>query len=89
MGKQLMAKCQALYKENEELGKAIAFGRIGKLEGEIAMQKSFVEDMKKSQMETDEFLYELDEEVEGMQATIVHLQSQVQENRAEPDHCVS
>lgn len=89
MGKQLMAKCQSLYKENEELGKAIASGRIGKLEGEIALQKSFVEDMKKSQLETDEFLFELDEEVEAMQATIVHLQQQLQENKPETEHSVS
>lgn len=50
MGKQLMAKCQSLYKENEELGKTIESGAIGKLEGELALQRSFVEEMKKSQM---------------------------------------
>lgn len=45
-----MAKCQSLYKENEELGKTIESGAIGKLEGELALQRSFVEEMKKSQM---------------------------------------
>ncbi|XP_053202741.1 putative uncharacterized protein DDB_G0282133 [Panonychus citri] len=85
MGKQLMAKCQALYKENDELGKTIESGRIGKMEGELSLQKNFVEEMKKSQMETDEFLFELDEEVEGLQATILHLRNQLKDVKAESD----
>lgn len=85
MGKQLMAKCQSLYKENEELGKTIESGAIGKLEGELALQRSFVEEMKKSQMETDEFLFELDEEVEGLQSTIFHLRNQLKEIKSEND----
>lgn len=48
-GKRLMAKCRLLYQENEELGKVISSGRIAKLEGELALQKSFSEEMKKSQ----------------------------------------
>ena len=48
-GKRLMAKCKLLYQENEELGKVISSGRIAKLEGDLALQKSFSEEMKKSQ----------------------------------------
>jgi len=78
-GKRLMAKCRLLYQENEELGRLIASGRIAKLEGELALQKSFSEELKKSQSEMDEFLLELDEEVEGMQNTIYYLQQQLKE----------
>ena len=48
-GKRLMARCQMLLKENEELGKTIASGRTAKLEGEIALQKTLVTEMKNNQ----------------------------------------
>ena len=38
-----------LLQENEELGKAISSGRTAKLEGDIALEKKFVEEMKTSQ----------------------------------------
>ncbi|XP_048510650.1 pre-mRNA-splicing regulator WTAP [Athalia rosae] len=76
-GKRLMAKCRLLYQENEELGRMIASGRIAKLEGELALQKSFSEEVKKSQSELDEFLQDLDEDVEGMQSTIYFLQQEL------------
>ncbi len=44
-----MAKCRMLLQENEELGKMIASGRTAKLEGEIALQKTLVQEMKKNQ----------------------------------------
>ena len=44
-----MAKCKQLLQENEELGKITSSGRTAKLEGEIALQKTFVDEMKKSQ----------------------------------------
>ncbi len=44
-----MAKCRMLLQENEELGKVISSGRTAKLEGEIALQKKFVDEMKISQ----------------------------------------
>ena len=44
-----MARCQMLLKENEELGKTIASGRTAKLEGEIALQKTLVTEMKNNQ----------------------------------------
>ncbi|XP_050535749.1 pre-mRNA-splicing regulator female-lethal(2)D [Daktulosphaira vitifoliae] len=76
-GKRLMAKCRLLYQENEELGKMVNSGRIAKLEGELALQKNFSEEVKKSQSELDEFLQDLDEDVEGMQSTIYFLQNEL------------
>ena len=51
-GKRLMARCQMLLQENEELGKTIASGRTAKLEGEIALQKTLVTEMKNNQSGT-------------------------------------
>lgn len=76
-GKQLMAKCRLLIKENEELGRVISSGKLAKLEGDIALQRNFTEELKKSQSELDEFLLEMDEDTEGMQGTIVFLQSEL------------
>merc|ERR1711915_872151 len=73
-GKRLMAKCRQLYQENEDLGKMISSGRLAKLEGELALQKNLSEEMKQSQLEMDDFMTELDEDVEGMQSTILLLQ---------------
>ncbi|KAK3911301.1 Pre-mRNA-splicing regulator female-lethal(2)D [Frankliniella fusca] len=80
-GKRLMAKCRQLYQENEELGKQVASGRVAKLEGELALQKSFSLEVKKSQSELDEFLQELDEDVEGMQSTVYYLQQELRKSR--------
>lgn len=80
-GKRLMAKCRLLYQENEELGKMTSSGRLAKLETELAMQKSFSEEVKKSQSELDDFLQELDEDVEGMQSTILFLQQELKTTR--------
>lgn len=44
-----MAKCRLLYQENEELGKVVSSGRVAKLENELALQKNFGEEVKKSQ----------------------------------------
>ncbi|KAJ8687391.1 hypothetical protein QAD02_023185 [Eretmocerus hayati] len=80
-GKRLMAKIRLLYQENEELGRMIASGRIAKLEGELALQRSYSEEVKKSQSELDEFLQDLDEDVEGMQSTIYFLQQELRKAR--------
>nr|CAG4643567.1 EOG090X0FYD [Ilyocryptus agilis] len=55
-GKRLMAKCRLLYQENEELGRMISSGRLAKLEGDLALQRNFSEEMKKSQSGTPIFL---------------------------------
>ena len=78
-GKRLMSKCRQLLQENEDLGKMISSGRLAKLEGELAMQKALCEEMKKNQVEMDDFVQELDEDVEGMQSTIYFLQQQLKE----------
>ena len=80
-GKRLMAKCRQLLQENEEIGKMISSGRLAKLEGELSMQKCLVEEMKKNQLETDDFVQELDEDMEGMQSTIYFLQQQLKESK--------
>ncbi|XP_065220667.1 pre-mRNA-splicing regulator female-lethal(2)D isoform X1 [Planococcus citri] len=80
-GKRLMAKCRLLHQENEELGKMISSGRVAKLEGELALQKSFSEEVKKSQYELDELLQDLDEDVEGMQGTIYYLQQELKKSK--------
>ncbi|XP_067674076.1 pre-mRNA-splicing regulator WTAP-like [Haliotis asinina] len=80
-GKRLMAKCRMLLQENEELGKMIASGRTAKLEGEIALQKTLVTEMKKNQEELDEFVGDLEEDVEGMQSLIYELQTQLKETK--------
>jgi len=38
-----------LLQENEDLGKSMSSGRIAKLEGDIALQKRLIEEMKNSE----------------------------------------
>lgn len=80
-GMRLMTKCRMLLQENGELGKMISSGRTARLEGEIALQKSLVTEMKTNQKELDEFVGELEEDVEGMQGMIFMLQQQLKEAR--------
>ncbi|KAM3965759.1 pre-mRNA-splicing regulator female-lethal(2)D [Aphomia sociella] len=81
-GKKLMAKCRLLHQENEDLGRMTSSGRIAKLEGDLALQNSFSEELKKSQSEMDEFIQELDEDVEGMQSTVLFLQQELRATHA-------
>jgi len=78
-GKKLMAKCRMLIQENQELGKQLSQGRIAQLEAELALQKKYSEELKGTQDEMNEFVIQLDEEVEGMQATICTLQQQLKQ----------
>ena len=78
-GKRLMARCRQLLQENEEIGKMVTSGRLAKLEGELSMQKALCEEMKKNQVEMDDFVQELDDDMEGMQSTIYFLQQQLKE----------
>ncbi|KAH9525294.1 hypothetical protein Btru_001003 [Bulinus truncatus] len=80
-GMRLMAKCRMLLAENGELGKMISSGRTARLEGEIVLHKALVTEMKKNQKELDEFLRELDVDVEGMQGMIFMLQQQLKDAR--------
>lgn len=76
-GKRLMAKCRMLYLENEELGKVTSSGRIATLEGDLALQKSFSDEVRKGQLEMDNLLAEFDEDMEGLQSTILLLQREL------------
>ncbi|KAG8583192.1 hypothetical protein GDO81_008310 [Engystomops pustulosus] len=80
-GKKLMAKCRMLIQENQELGRQLSQGRIAQLEAELALQKKYSEELKSSQDELNDFIIQLDEEVEGMQSTILVLQQQLKESR--------
>merc|ERR1712168_301957 len=82
-GKRLMARCRSLLQENESIGKMIASGRVAKIEGELALQRRLVDEMKSGQAELDVFIAELDEDVEGMQSTIYLLQHQLREARTQ------
>jgi len=44
-----MAKCRMLLQENEDLGRSMSSGRIAKLEGDIALQKRLIDEMKNSE----------------------------------------
>ena len=44
-----MAKCRMLLQENEDLGKTVSSGRLAKLEGDIALQKKLIIEMKNSE----------------------------------------
>jgi len=48
-GKRLMARCRSLLQENESIGKMIASGRVAKIEGELALQRRLVDEMKSGQ----------------------------------------
>lgn len=80
-GKRLMAKCRLLYQENEELGKITSSGRVAMIEGDLALQKKFTEEVRQSQLELDSFLSDLDEDVEGMQSTILFLQQELRKSK--------
>lgn len=80
-GKKLMAKCRMLIQENQELGRQLSQGRIAQLEAELALQKKYSEELKSSQDQLNDFIIQLDEEVEGMQSTILVLQQQLKESR--------
>eukprot|EP00794_Sanderia_malayensis_P000037 gene37-628_t len=86
-GKKLMAKCRMLIAENQELGKQLSQGRIAQLEAELALQKKYNEELKSSQDELNEFVLQLDEEVEGMQSTICALQQQLKDSKQKYQKC--
>ncbi|MBZ3889831.1 Pre-mRNA-splicing regulator WTAP [Sciurus carolinensis] len=79
--KKLMAKCQMLIQENQELGRQLSQGQIAQLEAELAFQKKYSEKLKSSHDELNDFIIQLDEEVKGMKSTILVLQQQLKETR--------
>ncbi|OTF75444.1 hypothetical protein BLA29_002349 [Euroglyphus maynei] len=84
-GKQIMAKCRQLHQENEELGKMISSGKIAKLESGLAMAKIYSESLIKSHADVEEFLHELEENVEGLQNTVYYMQQQLKQMKDRND----
>lgn len=81
IGKRLMAKCRLLLNENEELGRAISSGSVAKLESTIAMEKKFVQEMRRTEKDTEYFLHDMNDEMEGLQATVYQLQQSLKETQ--------
>jgi hypothetical protein len=83
-GKKLLAKCKILQEENEEFGHQLAEEKFHKLENELALQKELTEELKKSLQESNEFVVQLDEEVESMQNEILALKNQLKQPKNIP-----
>ncbi|XP_071526348.1 uncharacterized protein [Panulirus ornatus] len=65
--------------EDNKWSEGVLQSRLAKLEGDLALQRNYSEELKKSQSELDEFLLEMDEDTEGMQGTIYYLQQQLRQ----------
>lgn len=78
-GKDLMARCRMLIQENHKLGRQVNRELIAQLEAELALQKTYSEELKSSWSELNDFIIQLEEEVEDMQSTILVLQQQLKE----------
>merc|ERR1719431_2464874 len=74
-----MARVRTLIQENHELGKQLSSGNLALLESKLQLQEKKNLELTKAQTATDEFVLQLDEEVEGMQATIMSLQSKLEQ----------
>lgn len=77
MVKRLMVKCRKLLKENEELGKVISSGNVAQLEHDLAYHKEILNEACENEQNINSFLSEMDNEMEAMQATILHLNEQI------------
>lgn len=64
--------------ENQELGNQLSVGNLKNLEAKLQLQEKQNAALTKAQAETDEFVLQLDEEVEGFQANIMNLQAQLE-----------
>jgi len=76
-GKKLMARVRTLIQENQELGKQLSSGTVAMLESKLQLQEKKNAELTSAQADTDAFVLQLDEEVEGMQAKIMSLESQL------------
>lgn len=77
-GKKLMSRCRTLIQENQELGNQLSVGNLKNLEAKLQLQEKQNQNLTKAQAETDEFVLQLDEEVEGFQANIMSLQAKLE-----------
>jgi len=62
-GRQLLAKLRYVQRENDELGQQLTEGNIHKLELEKQMQTELAEELKKAFLESNEYVIQLDEEL--------------------------
>jgi len=76
-GKKLMARVRTLIQENQELGKQLSSGTVAMLESKLQLQEKKNAELTSAQADTDAFVLQLDEEVEGMQAKIMSLEAQL------------
>ncbi|KAI6660908.1 Pre-mRNA-splicing regulator WTAP [Oopsacas minuta] len=76
-GKKLVAKCKQLITENEELGKQLSEGRVARLEAQLALQKNYTQQLKKSREELNQVVLQLDEELEAFQSTVLALENKI------------
>jgi len=78
-GKKLMARVRTLIQENQDLGNQLSSGNLAMLESKLQLQEKKNAELLKTQNSTNEFVLQLDEEVEGMQATIMSLKSKLEQ----------
>lgn len=69
-----MAKCRLLYQENEELGRIVTNAR---LQNDIEIHRNLCEDLKRSQVDFEGIIQDLDLDVEGFASNIILLQQKV------------
>jgi len=79
-GKKLMARVRTLIQENQDLGNQLSSGNLAVLESKLQLQEKKNAELTKAQASTDEFIIQLDEEVEAMQATIMSLKSKLEQS---------
>ena len=85
-GKKLVAKCKQLITENEELGKQLSEGRVARLEAQLALQKNYAQQLKKSREELNQVVLQLDEELEAFQSTVIALENKLTDNTSTEHH---
>ncbi|MBZ3871025.1 Pre-mRNA-splicing regulator WTAP [Sciurus carolinensis] len=85
--KKLMAKCQMLIQENQELGRQLSQCQIAQLEAELALQKKYSEKLKSSQDELNDFIIQLDEEVEAPSTSKTTSSEPVEQAEATSKEC--
>nr|WCF05138.1 WTAP [Dugesia japonica] len=76
-GKRMMTRMRVLLQENEELGKMNQSGRTAKLESEISMKRTLIEELKQTNSEYENVIEEMDCETECFQTSIFMLQQQL------------
>ena len=58
--------------ENEEMGKEVAEGKVHSLERQVALAKSFAQEVGAKYVELEDHLHALDQENEGLHQQVCH-----------------